>query len=249
MPYSKLLKKIIEDSGYSQKDIIEKCSKEGKNINKTYLSKLINGKTTPPSKEISSILAKVLNTNEKLLIIEGYLDKAPQEIRTAIINIKKLSIYQAIEFYKNKFAPEYIELLKEEIDNQPLSDFILEFIEQDKQTRILNEMEKLEMNIDQDQSKIQINFSQPHYFPVTDNAMFPIIPHNSQVLLKMEEKYVNGDIVAVKIKKIENILLRQLVYSNDNIILIPLNKEYSTTTYRKEDIMILGKAIKVINDI
>ena len=81
MPYTKLLNNIIADSNLSYKFIAEKCTEMGTTIDPSYISKLLSGKCNVPSEKISRALANVCGYDERLLVLEGYLDIAPKEIK------------------------------------------------------------------------------------------------------------------------------------------------------------------------
>lgn len=81
MGYAKLLTDYIERSELSLRRIAELCNKKGFSIDHSYISKLKNGKMPPPSEELSRVLAEVLGGDPEILVIEGYKEKAPEEIR------------------------------------------------------------------------------------------------------------------------------------------------------------------------
>lgn len=129
MPYSKLLKKIIVESGYTNRDIIEKCNKRDRKIDKAYLSKLQNNKVPAPSEEISRTIANICGTDERLLVLEGYIDKAPKEIKEALENIKLIFSMAVLSMFENELNDEAIKQVENEINKEPLSDFILQIID------------------------------------------------------------------------------------------------------------------------
>ncbi len=81
MSYAKLLTNYIEKSTLSFNGIAELCNKKGFSIDHSYISKLKNGKMPPPSEELSRVLAEVLGGDSEVLIIEGYKEKEPKEIK------------------------------------------------------------------------------------------------------------------------------------------------------------------------
>lgn len=50
-------------------------------------------------------------------------------------------------------------------------------------------------------------------------------------------------------KDIENVIVREVVFNNNCVILIPLKKEFKTLTYSKEDLTFLGKVTEVLTTI
>ena len=87
MGYARLLDSYINQSRYTLSEISEKCKLKGIDISASYISKLRTGKKPPPSEELSRVLAEVLECDPETLIIEGYKEKAPHEIRKYIPDI------------------------------------------------------------------------------------------------------------------------------------------------------------------
>ena len=100
--YSKLLTRIIAESGFTSKQIVEKCNEMGNGIDTTRLSKLQNGKLPAPSPKVSRDIAKICNADERLLVIEGYLEKAPKEIIDIFMSIKFTTTMATLKVFTNK---------------------------------------------------------------------------------------------------------------------------------------------------
>lgn len=81
MGYAELLTEYINKAGISLRQIAKMCNEKGFSIDHSYISKLKNGKMPPPSEELSRVLAEVLNGDPDALVIEGYKEKAPNEIK------------------------------------------------------------------------------------------------------------------------------------------------------------------------
>jgi repressor LexA len=84
MSYSELLSEYIKRSAYSLRKVAELCNEKGFSIDHSYISKLRNGKKPPPSEELSRVLAEVLNGDPETLVVEGYKEKAPEEIKNLL---------------------------------------------------------------------------------------------------------------------------------------------------------------------
>lgn len=250
MPYSKLLKKVIAESGYTNKEIIEECNKRNRKIDKAYLSKLQNNKVPAPSEEISRTIANICNVDERLLVLEGYIDKAPKEIKEAFESIKLSFSFAILSMFEDEFKKlddKAIKQIEDEIYKTPLSDFIISLI--DNKEYIIN-MKKQSPQFVVDKDKITLNIAEPLALQVKDNGMYPVIQEGSKVILKFEEKYNNGDILVIKIKdKEDTYFVRYALFNNDEIILTAINKTFKTITEKKENVTILGKVVKVIMDI
>ncbi len=242
--YSKLLTKIIAESGYTAKQIVEKCNDIGNGIDTTRLSKLQNGKLPAPSEKVSRDIARICNADERLLVIEGYLEKAPKEIIDVFIAIKLMTTIAALSVFENKIDKLTLTQIKEELNKEPIADFIVSLLDNEKDMEINNDM--LEFKAKQD--NVTISFTEPLAIQVKDNAMFPKITEGAKITLQIEDKYKNGDVLAVKIKD-EDIIVRYAFINKEEITLAPLNSQYETITYNLKDVVILGKVIKTINDI
>ena len=242
MSYSKLLKKLAVESGYTSTEIIEKCKENGVNIDKSYYSKILNGKLPAPSEDYSRIFAKVLGVDERLLVLEGYLDKAPKEVVECLNKIKELMINTSLKVYENEFDNLDLENIVNELST---SNFIVEILDADINTKTNNLMKISNKN----ENDINIKLSEIVSLPVTDNSMFPLIPEKSKITLKIEQNYQNGDVLAIKTKDFDKAIVRYVLFDNKNVILTSLNKEYETLTYNLKDIEILGKVNQVITNI
>ncbi|WP_144028215.1 helix-turn-helix domain-containing protein [Paenibacillus ferrarius] len=80
MKYTDLLKEAIEKSSFSLGQLAEILNEQGLSVDKSYLSKLQNGKVPPANEITNKALAKLLNINEDKLIISAFFEKAPIEL-------------------------------------------------------------------------------------------------------------------------------------------------------------------------
>jgi len=245
--YSKVLTRIIAESGLTAKEVAEKCNEIGNGIDTTRLSKLQNGRLPAPSEKVSRDIAKVCHSDDKELVIEGYLEKAPKEIIEALNSIKYMATISALNVFENGFDPKVITYLKEELEKEPLAQFIISLID-NKSTNINIDNQKIEFVAEEDNFNMILN--NPSSLKVKDNSMYPTIPKNAEITLKIQEKYNDGDIVAIKVNNKEDFIVRYALFKNDTILLTSLNpKEFETLEYKRKEITILGKVIKVITDI
>lgn len=129
MNFTQLLNQIIEESGLSNKEIIEKCEKAGAKISANYLSILKNNPNKVPSEKVAITLAKVCNAKfENILLVQSYLDKAPDFIREFIERIQRQVIEEAKEVYEVMWG-EQIEKYYETLDRMSTAEFICECME------------------------------------------------------------------------------------------------------------------------
>ena len=83
MNYKEQLNRLLSNSGLTNKEIVERCKEFGEEITPNYISVLKNQEDKIPSENLSLALAKACNANyEDVLLIQGYIDKAPQPILT-----------------------------------------------------------------------------------------------------------------------------------------------------------------------
>lgn len=250
MPYMKLLRRIISNTNYTNAEILRKCEELGQPINKTYFSNITNGRKPAPSEEKSRTLAKVLNIDERLLVIEGYIDKAPKEIKKSFQNIllmENLSATKCLELLdKNK-----LHTLQKYFENEPLSEMIIDIL--DNSQNCINFLEK-DFHIEKlgNGEEISINLNKPVGIEIQDNAMAPKIEKGDKVLFDIVENnynYKNTDILLVKTKQNPEIRVRNVIKINHTIQLQGYSQEYIEPPCNKEDLLILGKVTNVIKKI
>lgn len=248
MPYNKVLRDVIDNSNYKNKQIIEELEKENIHIDKSYLSKLLNGKLSAPREEISRAIAKICNADERLLILEAYLDKAPQEIKDIFYFLKKsitVSITPIFSNITDVLDTNTLKLLDEQIKQEPLSDFLislLDFKENDTMD-FLNGNLSVSSNVD----NFTFQMEEPISFLVNNDDMEPVIHKNSKITLEIPDEYKNGDIVAVKYN---NEILVRYYFNNNNIVSFnAIKKDSILIDSTKKDTVILGKVKKVITEI
>jgi len=134
MNYKELLNKLIDESGLSNKEILEKCAEYGEKITPNYLSVLKNQDDKIASDSLSIALAKACNyPYEEILIVQAYLDKAPEIIKE-YLNMFFKEIHEAtyLVYEQNKnqlpkaIQDEYESHVKKELDDMFLAEFICE---------------------------------------------------------------------------------------------------------------------------
>jgi len=81
MKYRELLKSYIDKSGLSLREIEESMREKGFSTNKAYISKLQNGVHPPAGEDITRGLAEVTGGDVDSLLLAGYIEKAPDEIK------------------------------------------------------------------------------------------------------------------------------------------------------------------------
>lgn len=246
MPYARMLKKIIAEKGYSHADVIRMCKEIGVNITEGYFSKITNEKNKIiPSEKITRAIAKVCEVDERKLIIEGYIDKAPKEI---------LDTFIAIKCMQTKGAMKIIELqniVKEKeaeniIEKEPLSDTIIDILEGKENYSQFIDNGFIYSKIN-DKLDINVTLKEPQGTQIKDNAMAPIILKGDKVIIEVKNSYNSSDIVLVKHK--EQHFVRYKYNINNTVKLVPINKEYEEIIDDKDKIEVIGRVNYIIRKI
>ena len=156
MSYGKLLQKIIADANLTYKEVAEKCTANGKKIDPSYISKLVNGKIISPSDQITKMIAEVCGVNPNKLIIEGYVDKAPNEIKKFIDDIRISTQFSHLDSIENNR-----DIYERSLENQSIAEFILDF----------------------NAANFTNNNSVIGGIPFEDDSMEPLIPKGSKLII------------------------------------------------------------------
>ena len=247
MPYHKLLNNLIASTNYTAQEIINKCAEKGIKMDKAYMSKLRNNKVPPPSEDVSRVISKVCDVDERFLVLEGYIDKAPKEIKEAFVSIKFMTTIATLNCLDNYVSEDILKAIEDELNKEPLSDFIISLIDNNAKNFSIT---KDSFKISSEDNDVSFSLKEPISIPIKENAMFPTIPENAEIIINIQENYEDGDILALKIKGNDEVITRTVMFKDNNtLLLIPLNHGYKKETYTKEEIIILGKVVKVIKAI
>ena len=139
MNYTNMLNKIIDESGKMLKDIAKECQeKYNVKLTPTYLSNIRSNSERTASDDISRAIAKVCGAKyENILVVQAYLDKAPDVILTFLKFAQNMlqSGSQIMQMF-----PDFTELPNsnaamqemKRIQSQSLAEFICETVEESK---------------------------------------------------------------------------------------------------------------------
>lgn len=248
MAYSKLLAKIIAETNYTQDEIAQKCCELGTKVTREQINKLVNNKTKPPKENISRAISKVCNVDERKLVLEGYIDTAPKEIQDILQTLRNFISLSSISATSllGITDKDSINLLIEYLQNEPLSDTLIQLMDSKEDSMKLIENN---FNIEINALGKEISIKNPSGIEIKDNGMSPLIEEGNKIVLDFNKKCDISDIVAFKSKNDKNIKVRILSKNNDTFIMIPLNSKYDREIYSKEDINIIGKVDNVIKKI
>lgn len=249
MPYSKLLQKIVATSNLTSTEIIKKCKEDYDiTITEGHFSRILNNRRQAPKEEVSRAISRVCNVDERLLVIEGYIDKAPKEILEALKLIQYLVNTSTLVMSSNlrDLNKETLEEMKQKFENEPIAETLLLIMDDQE-----NSLELLESNLDFSQTLFgtNINIKIPEGIPIEDDGMAPVIESGDKVIFDLKTSYNTSDIVIYKPKEQNTIKARILTKVNSTFVMIPINKKYKQEIYAPEDITIIGKVSQVIKNI
>lgn len=258
MPYTKLLNRLIDDSGYSIKEIAERCTENGVKVTPAYISTLRNDTNNrTPSDNMSRALAKACNAkSEDILVVEAYVDNAPKEFAGLINLIRQTMVTSVIGSFANSFPKEQVEEIRKQFETMPVSDLIIA-LNESNQDSITKDIGAMNITQTGESSGYSVTTQLKNAFgiEISDDSMFPTMPKGSKAVIEIKEPkdYRDGDILAFAEKaKKEVILFRKIVFLNEDktqIAMIAINTDFETKTYNTNDIIVLGKVNQIIIDI
>jgi len=241
MPYNTLLNQLIDKSGMTAKDIAEQCNQQGQKITASYISilrKAENNRT--PSDDVSRALAKALNADEDSLVLEAYLDNAPEVMKAAFRNMYLVTIEMTMGLLGSKITDEQREAAKQMINNVPL----YEMIKQLSQQQQLSQMNQniLYKNEQTDSGDINLSMQVNPEFNVDNEAMEPILHKESRVKISFQDKCKNGDIVAFTYDGESGVHYRKLKITADGKhMLIAYNSDFDIIEYDDSTMKLIGR--------
>lgn len=140
MTYTELLNELLDKSGKSQKEIADECTEKYEvKLTSTYLSGLKTSKGKIASDEISRAIAKACNASyEEILVVQAYLDKAPEIIIEFVEAIRKnneigADFFGMMDTTNNDIAAKLVAGMREK-GRQSLAEFICETVADNEET-------------------------------------------------------------------------------------------------------------------
>lgn len=231
MSYSSILKELVSSSNLTYKEIADECKKHGTSIDKSYISKLINNKISPPSNEVSHVLEKVFNSESNLLVVESYFEKASEPITNFIAQLREGIITMTLPLFK-ELNDEQIQLYKKDVYDLP-------------SLHLLNELAKNFQSSNIKVSEDQIgNTTFSIDLKVCDDGLYPPIPNGAKVQVVNCDVYNDGDILAVQTDEDEQIIVRRYFdLSDSQVLLIATNINHKPIVVDSIHLAILGKVV------
>lgn len=229
MSYDGVLSKMIKSSGLTLKQISENIG-----IDPSYLSKLQSGKQSPASDEVNIAISKTCKIDPAELLFEGYLDKAPEVIRTFIDKMMQV----VRDILNRSLSPisntDFIE--QNIVRLEGMSPF--EFLNMMNNYGPIPVSENIELTLDDRDFQFLTN---PVFgIPVPDRSMVPIIPEGTLVNIDQLYEADDGDIAVVNTPTKKN-MVRRILFVDDKIILVPANSSYPKDIYNNSEVEIVGR--------
>ena len=260
MPYAELLNKLITDKGLTIKEVADRCKENGQNITASYVSIIKNSDNKKiPSDDVSRALAKACEAeNENCLVIEAYVDKAPEEFKV-VLNLFRKSITQSIMLvFTNSVPEEQMNMVLSKLKTMPMYEFIVLASQIDKEQETtsskLDNSLNISTTITSENMKIIAELKQPEGIKVNDSFMEPIIPYGCMVypeILSLED-YNNGDILVVKFMGSKKSNVRKCIFNDINkskITLFAFDPQVEPQILDVEEVQIIGKVKRIIIDL
>lgn len=159
--YSNTLNDLILSSQLTKTEIANKCTEMGQPVTREYISQLASGKAKSPSDSLSSCLEKVCNAPKGTLVLEAYLEKAPEQL-IEFIRLIQYEIYSVgLTFVDNNFSAlleneislpsenidksEVMHIIKEILETRSCVSFILEFLENKDEIHYNTQVDSVEI--------------------------------------------------------------------------------------------------------
>lgn len=248
MSYSTMLFKILQEKNLTDREVVNKCRENGTDITEEYFNKIKNNKKNPPSEKVSRAIAKACGVDERLLVIEGYIDKSPKEIQDTFKFINFMANSATVKML-DLMEKKEIKKLKEYIDTAPVSETIVSLLDsQEQYTEFLENdyfFEHIGNNFD-----FSLLLKEPQGIEIIDNAMFPILQEGDKVDFEIKTTYNRCDILLIRPKDSKKVLARYMHKFNSTYAFVPINPEYKEIIFSNEkDFSILGRVNKVIHNI
>lgn len=196
--YSDLLEQFIKNCGISHREVSRRTKEKGVSVSQPYISQLVNGDVNPPSEEVSRILAEVTNGDADELIMAGYVEKAPIEIKNIIAQSRNIDeLLKTVFTFYLKFSD--ISSLSDAATAQGIN------VSAEALKDLLNEQSIIKFDSLSLKEKIEL---------------LDVLNEDA----KSKRQHIEGIISDYKIKNEDNTLVKELneYYSIDNLVKIPV---------------------------
>lgn len=268
MAYKDTLSEIINKSGLSLREIANRCKVLGISISNSYISQLQTGKLPPPSEDVSIAISKVCAENPERLVIEGYLEKAPEIMRyyfylCAETNKQLLvTLDKVVSLVKSENKEEYEDFCQryqgniDSIDRLELLHDSISFLEKVDRSSRKNKINLSSLISEKLFNKKEYQYIDGEHDFMEDDSMEPLIPKSSLLEISSyrtidKKKHImtyndpsNKDVIFFTLNRDGKRYVRRFYNHAGKITLIPENSKYDVIYEDSIDnIFIYGKVI------
>jgi len=223
----------------------------GQEITASYISMLRKeSNERVPSTDVSRALEVVLDVPKDTLILEAYLDDAPETLLKALNALREVAFEFILRAMDETIPIGELErnLIYKQLEEMALSRFILgldyEQMRDGFKQNILTSSEQI------DDTQLNISMSANVDFPISDVSMQPLLPEGSKAKLRFQEDYHSGEVVAVMLPDEKAMLFRKLYDTKDGKrMLMPLNPAFDVMEYDPASMLIFGRVEAVVTQL
>jgi len=250
MPYTKLLNQFIDQSGLTAKEIAKLCKGQGQEISASYVS-ILRKETNEriPSNEVSQALEAVLGAPKDTLVLEAYLDSAPEAMKAFLNQLKAQAFELAFRAIDSAIpiGEAEREHIAAELEQMPLAQVLLQLSQEAQPGFNQNFITRSEQT---DDGQVNVSMGMNLDFLISDSSMQPILPEGSKVKLKLQEEYRSGEVVAVIPHDTKVMIFRKLYDTKDgNRMLVPLNPAFDVIAFDPANMLIFGRVEAVVTQL
>lgn len=273
--YHEVLRGYIKESGMSLSEIGEKL-KEGHEfwIDKSYLSKLQNGKAGPATEKLNRAIAAVLQRDPEPLLDAAYYEKAPEELKERLDVLQQMEETHAQAKNVFEFSSKEVDEWIDDIQRQKRELLELE-ARHSAENQLKDVLEKhgepvvslirvpvigtiaagtpilaAENIIDSEVIPNPGNYKSGDLFTLIvqgDSMIGSRIYEGDKVLVRVQPEVEDGEIAVVNVDG-ENATLKRVKRVNGSFVLFPDNPKYDPIIVKSNEARICGKVIQVIFD-
>ncbi|MEC0167419.1 hypothetical protein [Paenibacillus graminis] len=229
MEYKDLLKSYIDKSTLSLSEIEKKMRDKGFSTNKAYISKLQNGVHPPAGEDITRALAEVTGGDVDALLLAGYIEKAPDEIKsilTEATNTGQLFAFFAllisyVEKYRSSGVIDEELLQKIEVTNEVFANEYKYRLS----TSFLKDFPEYAVEL--------IVRLKQHFIPLTESISYRGVKINFADYVSKENKPIFKENPYPEIKEAAEAVSLEKLKDEQPAIAIPYEEELDSATQQK----------------
>lgn len=233
--YSIVLRNMIADANITQEELSNRCKELGTPISRGQINKILNNKAPAPGEYISRSIAKICNVDDRELVLEGYLEKAPKEFIELLNKFQNMLSEIGLYYVAPILNEEQKNIIKEIYKRETLAQTILDILNSDDIVKI----DSNSMKFEDKESQTKIIVKDFSCITMEDDSMEPRIPKESKLRIKIQEKYKNGDIVLIQAG--EKRFVRTIFLLGRDVCIYPLNSNYPSLYLKNGEYKIIAK--------